>query len=85
MFQSDEEPKIRLGDVDVMELDIDNKVMGLTVHTTCWEHELATPKIKEKVQGSVKRALNYLVEEGFLSQVKGWNVSVAVMGHPPKE
>jgi len=85
LFAPSEEPVIKLHSVDVMELDKKNLVMGLTVHITCWEHELQSLKVKVQVDKSIKRALNYLVTEGFITSVKGWNVAVAVLGHPPKE
>jgi hypothetical protein len=85
LFAPSEEPVIKLHSVDVMELDTKNLVMELTVHIACWEHELQSLKVKQRVDKSIKRTLNYLIAEGFISSVKGWNLAVAVLGHPPKE
>lgn len=85
-FSPNEEPRIKLGHgVDVIELDKTSSVMGLMVHVNCWEHELQTEPIKQKVKASVKWAMEYLIAEGFIATVKGWHVAVSVMGHPPKE
>lgn len=85
-FSPNEAPLIKLGHgVDVLELNARTSIMGLMVHVTCWEHELQTAPIKEKVKDSVKWAMEYLIAEGFIATVKGWHVAVSVMGHPPKE
>ena len=84
LFAPSDKPVFKLHSVDVMQLDASAKYMGLTIHVFCWEHELQSPQVKNRVNTSLKRTLNYLVNEGFISSVKGWNVEVAVMGHPPK-
>jgi hypothetical protein len=41
-------------------------------------------EIKKRVKASVNNALDYLIQEGFISSVKGWSVGVAIFGHLPK-
>ena len=84
-LQPPDKPLFSCGSVDVTILDKEEKCLGLVVHVHCWVHELESPSVKVKVHEKVKIALDYLVNEGFLVDVKGWNVAVAVMGHNPKE
>jgi hypothetical protein len=84
LFAPSEKPVFSLHSVDVMQLDTDAKSMGLVIHVICWEHELQSPQVKDRADTSLKRTLNYLVNEGFISSLKGWNIEVAVMGHPPQ-
>jgi hypothetical protein len=85
-FEAGEEPRFSIGKtIDVMELDLDQKELGLAIHIKCWEYELQTEPIKEKVRSSVNNACNYLIKEGYIPNVIGWKVAVSVMGHPPTQ
>lgn len=84
IFAPSEQPLIQLHSVDVMELNKVDKIMGLTVHVICWEHEFQSHQVRKRTSMSVERALNYLISEGFITSVKGWHVNIAIFGHPPK-
>lgn len=86
LFAPTENPLFRLHNIDVMELNPHERIVGLMIHIICWEHELQSPSVKQKVNQSVKWALDYLMSEGFItSPINGWNKVVAVIGHSPKE
>jgi hypothetical protein len=84
-FEPSDAPVMKLGSVDVIDIDRKEKSIGLIVHIFCWDHELQSPENQSKAQEGVKGAIKYLIMEGFIPNAKGWDVGVAVVGHPPKE
>jgi hypothetical protein len=78
-----EKPLFSMYNVDVTLLDPNEKVLGLLVHVKCFDTELQSEPVKEKARASVKWALNYLVKEGFVPSVTGWNVGVGIIGSNP--
>lgn len=78
-----EKPLFSMWNVDVTHLDLNEKCLGLLVHVKCFETELQSEPVKQKAQRSVKWALSYLVKEGFIPSVAGWNVGVGIVGTNP--
>ena len=77
-------PIISLGSVEISSIDIKSKSIRLNIHINCLPSEMNSDSMKNYAEVMADRKLRYLMDEGFTTSMKGWQVKVDRVGHPPK-